>query len=562
LLVVLAVAFIGGAASALTPCVLPVLPALLSVSSAGGRRRVWGVVVGLEASFFLVGIVLAAILSSLGLPASLLQWVAAIMLVALALTLIVPKLNDAFQRAVSRLTARLGAPSQAKGGFFGGLVAGAPLGVIWAPCAGPILAGISVAAASLSFGSRTFLIMGAYALGMVGPLAAIGFGGRRALTFLRQKIRRGRAVDVAMGFILLMTAAVIGLGWANALNQFIAERVNLSSSPTTSLEEGALRQDSNGSEGISQAQLALSGYPETSGLVNYGPAPELKGISNWYNSPPSSIQQLRGKVILIDFWTYSCINCIRTLPYLKRWHATYRDDGLVILGVHTPEFSFEKDPANVGRAVKDFGIEYPVALDPNHETWFAYYNRYWPAHYLIDRVGELRAVHYGEGEYSRQENQIRRLLSMPSSSRAEDGTDRKPTTPETHFGYLRSSLFRAERASQTHGFNTPRVFPAPDQTQIPIDRYAYFGTWTIGEESARAGPGAGLLLRFRASQVHVVARPPTSGAGWMRVSGPGIDQNIAIDSDRLYTARSGAYTTGVLQFEFSEGVEIFAATFG
>jgi cytochrome c biogenesis protein CcdA/thiol-disulfide isomerase/thioredoxin len=551
----------GGAVSAVTPCVLPVLPALLAVSSSGHRRRVWGVVIGLELSFFLIGILLAAALSSLGLPASILQWIAAGLLVLLGLTLIVPKLNNQIQLRLSRLTSRLRPAGGDRSGFFGGLLAGAPLGLVWAPCAGPILAGVTVAAASMRFGARTFAVMAAYAVGMLGPLAAIGFGGRRAMTYLRGKVRRGRGLEVAMGLVLLLTATVVGLGWANSINRFLAEKVNLTSTPTAALEKDALktnvpRSNDTGSASISVEEIAANGYPESDELVDYGPAPEVKGITNWYNSAPSSFAALKGKVVLIDFWTYTCINCIRTLPYLKKWYGSYKDEGFVVLGVHSPEFSFEKDPGNVGRAVRDFGIEYPVANDPNHKTWDAFYNRYWPAHYLIDKNGRIRSVHYGEGEYVETENEIRHLLSMEATKGSDEDLGRRPLTPESYLGYARGD------GVQPLAHDYPYVYTAPEPAELPLDYWAYSGTWTVGEESGTSGPDAGLLLRFRAADVHLVARPGGGSAGWMRVTGAGVDRMISIDSDRLYTIRSGEYTSGVLRFEFSEGVEVFAFTFG
>lgn len=567
MIVLLAVALFGGAVSAITPCVLPVLPALLAVSSAGDRRRVWGVVIGLELSFFLIGILLAAALSSLGLPATILQWIAAALLVLLGLALIVPKLNDQIQLRLSRLTSRLQPMGRDRGGFFGGLLAGAPLGLIWAPCAGPILAGVTVAAASMRFGARTFAVMAAYAVGMLGPLAAIGFGGRRAMTYLRGKVRGGRGLEVAMGVVLLFTAAVVALGWANAINRFIAEKVNLTSTPTAALERKALKSkpstSSDAEQGIdvSLEEVMAGGYPESDRLSNYGPAPELTGITDWFNSAPTSIAALRGKVVLVDFWTYTCINCIRTFSHLKKWHANYRDDGFVLLGVHSPEFSFEKNPKNVAKAVKDFGIEYPVANDPDHKTWLAFYNRYWPAHYLIDRTGLIRSVHYGEGEYVETENEIRRLLSMAPTGASDEDSPGNRITPETYLGYLRAASL-GDPTRQTFAGNVAKTYSAPAPSNLLMDRWAYFGTWTVREELGKAGPDAGLLLRFRASDVHLVARPGADSAGWMKVTGPGVDKTIPIDSDRLYTIRSGNYTSGVLRFEFSEGVEVFALTFG
>ncbi|HWL64355.1 MAG TPA: cytochrome c biogenesis protein DipZ [Actinomycetota bacterium] len=558
------VAFIGGAVSALTPCVLPILPALLAVSGGQGRRRVIGIVVGLELSFFLLAIVLAAILSSLGLSNSLLQWVAAALLVAFGLTLIVPSLNERFQSFVSRVTGPLATAVPRKSGFAGGLLAGAPLGLIWAPCAGPILAGITVAGASMRFGGRTIVMMVAYALGMLGPLLLIAIGGRRASDFLRKRFGSGRRVEFGMGIILILTAAMVGFGWANQINRFLAEWVNLTSTPTAALEEGALRRGGGleAPEGtrvrLTDSQLVAAGYPELQELADYGPAPDVKGISNWFNDEPLSIKELRGKVVLVDFWTYSCINCIRTFPYLKQWYADYRDDGLVILGVHTPEFTFEKDPDNVSEAIDDFGIEYPVALDPNYETWNQYYNRYWPAHYLIDRDGTLRSVHYGEGAYERTENEIRHLLSLPETAEVEEEEPSfTPRTPETYLGYA-----RADRFASAGGLVPDEEARYEAPAELPTDWWAYSGTWTVTGQAAVAGPDASIALHFRAREVHMVAGPTGSSSGTITVRTAGEERTIEADEHRLYTLRTVGYEDAVMDIEVSEGVEVYSFTFG
>lgn len=566
------VAFVGGAVSALTPCVLPILPALLAVSAGEGRRRVWGIVLGLELSFFLIGIVLAASLSAIGLPSNILQWLAAGLLVAFAATLLVPSLHARWQTFVSRLTAPVAGSVSTRSGFVGGLLAGAPLGLIWAPCAGPILAGITVAGASMRFSGRTVVMMVAYALGMLGPLLAIGFGGHRASQWLKRKVGSGRRLELGMGTILLLTAAMVGFGWANTINRWLAESVNLTSTPTAALEQQALALGGahTAREGarvrLSESELVASGYPELEVLVDYGRAPELKGISHWFNSNPATMRELRGKVVLIDFWTYSCINCIRTLPYLKQWYADYKDEGFVILGVHTPEFNFEKDPNNVAQAIDDFGIEYPVALDPEYETWDQYYNRYWPAHYLIDRDGILRSVHYGEGAYDRTENEIRLLLSLPAmeAGAAEEEVGVSPRTPETYLGYYRADRFAGE-TEDAFGLvrDEPAYYRAPPVAELPLDWWSYVGRWEVhGQAATSLEDGAVISLHFRARDVHIVAGPGDSGTGTLRISDGRNVETMEIDDERLYTVRSDTYTDDVLRLEFSAGVEVYSFTFG
>ncbi len=538
------------------------------MSGAGGRRRVLGLVVGLELSFFLLGIVLAGALSALGLPGGLLRWTGAALLVALALTMVVPALHERFQAAVSAATAPLASSAPRRSGFLGGLLAGAPLGLIWAPCAGPILAGITVAGATTSFSGRTVATMAAYGLGMLGPLLAIGFGGRRLSDFLRAKLGGGRRIELGMAAVLLLTAAMVGFGWVNSLNRFLADRIGLSSTPTAALEQRALARGSGFESGgdervrVPEEELAFNGYPELEELADYGPAPELAGISDWFNSKPLTLRELRGKVVLIDFWTYSCINCIRTFPYLKQWYANYEDDGFVLLGVHTPEFAFEKEPRNVAAAIDDFGIEYPVALDPDYRTWESFHNHYWPAHYLIDRHGVLRSVHYGEGAYERTENEIRHLLSLPASaSVSDDAANLAPRTPETYLGYGRAERF-AGMVGERFGLvpDERAAYEVPDE--LPVNWWTYEGTWTVEEEKAVAGADAAIELHYLGREVHIVVGPGTGEGGTLTLEGEGTTRTIEIDGHRLYTLRSGDHDEGMLRLEASEGVEVYSFTFG
>jgi thiol-disulfide isomerase/thioredoxin len=425
---------------------------------------------------------------------------------------------------------------------------------VWAPCAGPILAGITVAASTSKFSGRTVLIMVGYALGMLGPLAAVVFGGRKLSLRLRTALGGGRRVLAGMGVVLLATAALVGLGGLNTVNDFIATHVGLSSTPTAGLERRALGTTTAPAPGaddqpvhVSPDELRASGYPELGRLADLGPAPNFTGITRWYNSAPLSIGALRGKVVLVDFWTYSCINCIRTLPYVKALDAKYAKEGLVVVGVHTPEFAFEADPGNVGRAIKDFGIKYPVALDPHNSTWNNFYNEYWPAHYLIDRNGHIRDVHYGEGEYSRTENDVRTLLGMKADASGNDGIDVDAQTPETYLGYG-----RAERFSGTLVPDKSATYPGAQD--LAADEWTYSGRWTVHTESALAGDNARIVLHYRARDVYIVA----GGTGTIAANG----RHTTIDGDRLYTLRSGAHTDQTLQLDVSPGVVVYSFTFG
>jgi cytochrome c biogenesis protein CcdA/thiol-disulfide isomerase/thioredoxin len=556
------IALLGGAASVLTPCVLPLLPAILAVSAGEGRRRVWGIVAGIELSFFLIAILLAKAISSLGLPPDILRWVAAALLAAFGLVLIVPKLEDAFARATSRLTARLPQRNITGSGFGAGFASGLPLGLVWAPCAGPILAGITVAASTSRFSSRTVLTMFGYALGMIGPLAAVIFGGRKLSLRLRTALGGGRRVLLPMGLVLVATAALIAFGGLNALNNLIANKINLTSTPTAALERKALSSRTSAkpaSMRVSRSELEANGYPAADVLKDLGTAPEVAGISHWFNTDGRklSIESLRGKVVLVDFWTYSCINCIRTLPHLRALYARYAKDGLVILGVHTPEFEFEKDAGNVGTAVKDFHIAYPVALDPSYATWNNYYNHYWPAHYLIDRNGVIRSVHYGEGAYVETERNVRRLLGLKGPTSGHDHDVIEANTPETYLGYGRAERFQNRDSGAPRLIHDQQAdYVAPGN--LGPDIWTYTGSWTVGEESAVAGRDAHIDLHFRSRKVFIVA----GGKGTIRASGVNGAKDVVVDGDRLYTVRSGSYADDVIRLGVSSGVSVYAFTFG
>jgi cytochrome c biogenesis protein CcdA/thiol-disulfide isomerase/thioredoxin len=570
-MILFVVAVIGGAVSVLTPCVLPLLPAILVVSRDGGRSRVWGVAAGIELSFFVLALLLAGAITAIGFPPNTLRWVAAGLLAIFGLVLIVPKLDELFATAVSRLTSRLPRSDASRAGFVGGFLSGIPLGLVWAPCAGPILAGITVAASAQRFTSRVVVTMAGYAIGMFFPLAAVILGGQRLGTTLRRTLGGGRRVLAPMGVMLLATALLVGVGGLDRVNRFIAEGIDLTSTPTAALEQRALAdasgRDSDGAD-FDPSQLAEGGYPETDGLDDVGPAPELAGISGWINSNPTTLRALRGKVVLIDFWTYSCINCIRTLPRLRAWDAKYRDDGFVLIGVHSPEFEFEKDAGNVRRAVKEFDIDYPVALDPEMETWRSFFNHYWPAHYLIDKAGRIRSVHYGEGEYRETENEIRELLGEPGDVDGMPDDEFTPRTPETYLGWERAERYAARDVrAQGNLVRGERFVYEPPTTAVgnvdlPNDVWALSGEWTVGPQGSVAGRDASIYIRFRASKVHIVAGPAGDAIGTIDVSVYSGGRDAKVDEYRLYTVRDGPDANALLRLDVSPGVEVFAFTFG
>jgi cytochrome c biogenesis protein CcdA/thiol-disulfide isomerase/thioredoxin len=569
------VAFLAGAFSVLTPCILPVLPALLVVSDGQGRRRVAGVVTGVVVSFCVAILALTAIVDALGLPADVLRFVAAGLLLALALVLLVPALDERFQRA-AQVVVRV-APGQHGGnGFWPGLAAGSTLGLVWAPCAGPILAGITSSIATEGIGRDAVVATIAYGLGMAIPLTAVAFGGRALATRLRRATANGRRVNVAMGVVLLATGLLFLTGFDTTLNRSIADHLPLTSTPIASIERRGF-DSSDASRTVDSCadaeaiaadpqRVAADGYPETGQLCDLGPAPSLEDLGPWLNTPdgePLTADDLRGKVVLVDFWTYSCINCIRTLPYVRGWHERYGDDGLVVVGVHTPEFAFEHDEGNVREALGDLHVDWPVALDDDYATWNRFSNRYWPAKYLIDRDGRLRYAHYGEGEYDRTEQLVRDLLDVDPQERhaSSDGaiTTIEAATPETYVGYERARGIQDAITPDEAASYAPPASLAPNE-------WAFGGRWKVeGERAIAAGDSSTLRIRYSARAAYLVMSPPegerSATVQVLRDGRP--ERTVRVDSNRLYTLVEGhGFGTHRLELRVPEGVAAYAFTFG
>ncbi len=580
------VAFVAGAFSVLTPCILPVLPALVVVSEGQGRARVAGVVTGIVVSFSAVILLLTAIVDALGISAGALRYLSAGLLLVFALVLLVPALAERFEMASQVVVRR--APGQARGnGFAPGFLAGITLGFVWAPCAGPILGGITSTIAREGIGTDAFIATAGYGLGMIIPLTAVSFGGRALMLRIRRVAAGGRRVNIAMGVVLLLTSALFFSGLDTRVNRFIASTLPFTSTPVASLERGGFddNADVRRTRDCGQAQRLAgdratvedNGYPEVGQLCDLGPAPTFASdLGPWLNTAdgkPLTPADLKGKVVLVDFWTYSCINCIRTLPYLRGWHDRYAREGLVIVGVHTPEFAFERSLDNVRKATGDLDVRWPVALDNGYRTWDAFANRFWPAKYLIDRDGRLRSVHYGEGAYDRTESQIRELLGVDSGVAKADARgaveDTEARTPETYLGYGRAARFagRAEGAPDVGSgivSGRPAVYRGP-AAALGADMWTYAGQWTVGRERAVAGQSARLRLRYRAKEVYLVMSPPKSGGAstvGVRVDGRP-RRSVQVTANQLYTVASdGQPGTRTLDLSVPKGVAVYAFTFG
>ena len=543
MVVLLGIAFLAGVITAISPCVLPVLPIVLAGGASGGRRRPYAIIAGLVGSFFASVLFVAWLLQKLGLPQDLLRNVAIALLFVVAATLVVPELGVLVERPLARLARR---PS---GDLGGGLLLGASLGLVFVPCGGPVLAYVSAQAASVDFGARTIGLALAYAIGAGVPLLLIALGGRHAAERTRALRANARAVRAALGVVVAGAALAIVFNVDRTLQTRLGDYTDLLQRHT---EKTA----------YARRKLGLSGH-ESRRLEDFGAAPDFRGIADWLNTPggrPLSTAALRGKVVLVDFWTYSCINCLRTLPHLKAWYATYRPKGLVVVGVHTPEFSFEHVPANVRQAVRELGVRYPVALDNRYATWNAYANQYWPAEYLLDRRGHVRHVHFGEGQYDETERLIRTLLaepttSLPVASRLADPTPHDLTTPETYVGYRRLDRYAGESIAPDR-LRRYRFPPRVEQNEL-----AYGGGWRVEAERIISRQDARLRLHFHARDVFLVA----GGRGRIDVlvGGKRVRRLRVAGISRLYTlVRSGRVEDALLELRFTPGLAAYSFTFG
>jgi len=552
-LVLLGIGLLAGIVTALSPCVLPVLPIVLAGgatgSAASGGRRPFSIVAGIVVSFTVFTLTAAWLLDRLGLPQDLLRNIAIVLLFVVAATLLWPRAGELLERPLRALTRRPG------GDLGGGFLLGASLGLVFVPCAGPVLAAVTVLAARHDVGFDGVLLTFSYALGAAIPLLAIAVAGQRAALALRSRAETVRRVS---GVLVAVAAIAIALGVDRRLQTKIpgytaAVQDRFESSARAQRELGRL---------TGARRPAATGAQAASGLPDYGLAPEFIGIERWLNTPggrPLSLDGLRGRVVLIDFWTYSCINCLRTLPYLKAWDERYRSKGLTIVGVHTPEFAFERVPANVRANTAKLGIRYPIALDSDYGTWNAWHNQYWPAEYLIDRNGHVRHYHFGEGDYDESEDAIRTLLAqggakLPAAAHLSDRTPAGAMTPESYLGYERIARY----AGSTLEHDTEASYRLP--AKLAQNELAYGGRWTVGKERIVAGRDAVLRLAYRARKVHLVL----GGTGTVQVLVDGRPAGtVSVEGDRLYTLLERPQIADhLLELRFSRGVEGYAFTFG
>ncbi|MEN5366788.1 cytochrome c biogenesis protein DipZ [Stenotrophomonas sp. TWI273] len=585
-MLLLVLAYLGGVLTILSPCILPVLPFVFARSDRPFLRSGLPLLIGMALMFAVVAS-LAAVSSQWVAQANQIgRWIALVVMAVFALALLWPALADRllspFQRLGARLSASADAASDAgRGGVGTSLLIGIATGLLWAPCAGPILGLILTGAALQGASVGTSGLLLAYALGAATSLALAIWIGGRLFAALKRRLGVGEWVRRGLGIAALLAVVAIAMGWDTGV------LTRLSTVSTAKLEQGLLDVLPAQQPAAGAAMMSTAGAPGQP-LPVEGTLPSLAGATGWLNSPPLDAQALRGKVVLVDFWTYSCINCLRAMPYVREWAERYRDHGLVVIGVHAPEFAFERNLANVQRAVKDLKVTYPVAIDNDFAIWRGFNNKYWPAHYFIDAQGRIRAHHFGEGNYAQSEQIIRQLLreagnTLPGDdapvAMTLDGVARQADmdnlkSPETYLGHARAENFASpggQRQDQPADYTVPAT--------LQHNQWALAGRWTVGNEDARLETRGGrVAFRFHARDLHLVLAPGEDGKPVrfrVRIDGqaPGAaaggdisaDGDGRVDENRLYQLirQSGAVQERTFEIEFLDpGVRAYAFTFG
>ncbi|GAA5207350.1 cytochrome c biogenesis protein DipZ [Microbacterium kyungheense] len=570
------IGLLGGLITGISPCILPVLPVIFLTGGAQSARfetdasadvvpasrwRPYLVIAGLVTSFTLVTLLGSLLLGALGLPADALRWAGIAVLVLIGIGLLVPRFERVLERPFQRL-ARRSEVDNRRNGFGVGLA----LGTVFVPCAGPVLAAIIVAGSTGRVDAGTIVLTLSFAVGVAVPLLFFALAGRGLVERIRAFRRRERGLRIAAGVAMLALAVGLVFDVPQALQRLVPDYTasiqrQLADSPDArrALDLGGLVTDENRDLDRCTA--------DATELESCGQAPSIRGIDGWLNTAggaPVDLAELRGHVVLVDFWAYSCINCQRSIPHVVAWDAAYRAAGLRVIGVHSPEYAFEKDAANVAAGARDFGITYPVALDNDLATWTNYRNRYWPAHYLIDAEGTVRHISFGEGDYDVTEKLIRELLSdadpgaaLPDPTEVADETPGDTRTRETFLGFAKdvnyggSGDYRAGDGVYTVGAAQPE------------DSFALEGAWRIESQFATPSSTAagGIRLRFQAQEVRMVL----AGTGEVRVRLDGGDEQTVQVSGTPRSYRVAVVEDAaphVLDVEVSGGVEAYSFTFG
>jgi cytochrome c biogenesis protein CcdA/thiol-disulfide isomerase/thioredoxin len=567
-------AFLAGIVTVLSPCILPVLPIVLAGSVDGDKKKPLGIITGFIFSFTFFTLFLSTIVRATGLPSESLRTFSIIVIFIFGISLLIPQVQVWIEQLFSKLANSGPKQTQQNNSFWGGIVVGLSLGLLWTPCVGPILASVISLALTGSVTGSAFFITLAYALGTAIPMLSIMYGGRSLLAKVPGLMQNTRKIQMAFGILMILTAIAIFFNADRQFQTYILQKFPQYGTGLTKIEDNSIVKNQLSNLNTAPVNQDTVGKPSSDILSDLGKAPEIIPGGQWFNTGPLTLEQLRGKVVLIDFWTYSCINCIRTLPYLKDWYEKYHDKELVIIGVHSPEFEFEKKPGNVSKAIADFGIKYPVVQDNDFATWRSYNNQYWPAEYLIDKNGTIRHTHFGEGEYDQTEKSIQDLLKETGEQVNEKINmtkyDNYAQSPESYLGYE-----RIEYLSSPEEINkdTEQTFTSPES--LPVNTFSYQGKWTISSQTAMPGASALLRFNFSAKNVYLVMNPKNGITGRVKIylddkvitdnAGKDVtDGIVTVDTDRLYELidlkEPGRHT---LKLEFlDDNVEAFAFTFG
>lgn len=574
MILLIAFAFLAGVVTILSPCILPILPIVLS-STIGGQEtrkaRPFGVVVGFVASFTFFTLFLSTIVRLSGISAESLRFISVVVIAGFGISLLIPRFQLLVEQLFSKL-ARFVPQGDTKTGFGSGLIVGLSIGLLWTPCVGPILASVISLAITGTVTIDAFIITFAYALGTAIPMFLIMLGGQNTLRRVPWLLANTANIQKAFGVLMIITA--IGIFYnidRKFQTYFLTTFPNYGVGLTKFEDNEAVKKQLNNMGG--ETKKEDMGKPTSDLLSPKGPiAPEVIPGGVWFNSAPLTLQQLKGKVVIVDFWTYSCINCQRTMPYLRAWHEKYKDKGLVIIGVHSPEFEFEKSEKNVAQAIKDFKLPYPIVQDNDFATWRAYNNRYWPAKYIIDKEGYIRYTHFGEGAYDETEKVIQNLLKETGATNLPSNVN-NPTyqinakTPEIYLGYGRINNFGSPEKIQQNALATYTSPVKPGSNQVTFE-----GNWNVMEEYANPQKGSKLQLNFESKEVFLVMRPQGNTAKIKiylddKLQAFGEDNKdgvITVDADRLYKLINLS-TPGrhILRLEFEDNnTGLYAFTFG
>ncbi|HEX4790280.1 MAG TPA: cytochrome c biogenesis protein CcdA [Actinospica sp.] len=557
------IGLLGGVITGISPCVLPVLPVVFLSGGAHGvaeqarvraQSRPYLIVAGLALSFSLITLLGTLVLSTLPLPQDIIRWAGLAVLVLLGIAMLLPRVEELLERPFTRI------PQLRVTGEHGGFILGLALGAVYVPCAGPVLAAITVAGATGKIGAHTVALTLAFGVGTAIPLLFFALAGRRIAERVRAFRDRQRRVRAIAGVMVIALAVALTFNATDALQRAIPDYT------------GALngKLDNAGAKvlgaGQSESLQACAQNPTTT-LQNCGRQPAVAGIQQWFDTPGDAAPtaaQLKGKVVLIDFWAYSCINCQRAIAHVEAWYLNYAADGLVVIGVHTPEYAFEHVASNVEAGASRLHITYPVALDNDYTTWNNFGNESWPADYLVDSTGEVRHVSIGEGDYAGTESLIRRLLTaaqparrLPAATDVPDTTPADPEqTPETYLGSARVDTF-AGSPNRAYASGT-RTFSYP--ASMPRNEFDLTGTWTVGDQAITSGANAGVKLYFDADDVYL----DVGGTGTVTATLGGKTSVYHVSgAPDIYTVVTGTSPqSDILSLTLSPGLSAYSLTFG